>query len=280
MDKKRLDVVLEEKGFAHSRSQAQRMIMAGSVRVNDQVMLKPGIKINPNDPIIISQPPRFVSRGGEKLLAAIEAFGFADLSGKICVDVGASTGGFTDCLLQHGAKRVYAVDVGYGVLDWRIRTDPRVVVMEKTNARYVEGFSDPIDIVVVDASFISLRTLLPVIRRWFITGEGTVIALIKPQFEAGRVETTRGSGVIRDPLVHRSVLNTILSAAQEYGYQVEGLIRSPLTGPKGNVEFLVQLVFPKRDDINVAAFVDERMHAWDTEQSPKAHVTKSTVKPI
>lgn len=271
MDKKRLDVVLEEKGIAHSRSQAQRMIMAGSVRVNDQVMLKPGIKINPNDPIIISQPPRFVSRGGEKLLAAIEAFGFADLSGKICVDVGASTGGFTDCLLQHGAKRVYAVDVGYGVLDWRIRTDPRVVVMEKTNARYVEGFSDPIDIVVVDASFISLRTLLPVIRRWFITGEGTVIALIKPQFEAGRVETARGSGVIRDPLVHRSVLTTILSAAQEYGYQVEELIRSPLTGPKGNVEFLVQLVFPKRDDINVATFVDERMHAWDTEQ-----ITKST----
>lgn len=275
MDKKRLDVVLEEKGFAHSRSQAQRMIMAGSVRMNDQVMLKPGTKVNPDDPIIISQPPRFVSRGGEKLLAAIEAFGFTDLSGKICVDVGASTGGFTDCLMQHGAEKVYAVDVGYGVLDWKIRNDPRVVVMEKTNARYVEGFSDPIDMVVVDASFISLRTLLPVIQRWFLTGEGTVIALIKPQFEAGRSETARGSGVIRDPLVHRSVLNTILSAAQEDDFQVEGLIRSPLTGPKGNVEFLVHLVFPKSVEIDVVTYVEERMQVWDTEQ-----ITNSTAKPI
>ena len=259
MEKKRLDVILEEKGLAHSRSQAQRMIMAGSVRVNDVVVLKPGTKINVTDQISVTQPPRFVSRGGEKLLAAVEAFGFTDLTGRICVDVGASTGGFTDCLLQHGAEKVFAVDVGYGVLDWKIRNHPKVVVMEKTNARYVKSFPDPIDLVVVDASFISLRTLLPVIQGWFQLGEGTVIALIKPQFEAGRAETARGSGVIRDPLVHQSVLNTILSTAQDEGYQVEGLIRSPLTGPKGNVEFLVHFALPKKSNVDVANFVEERM---------------------
>ncbi len=274
MEKKRLDVILEEKGLAHSRSQAQRMIMAGSVRVNDVVVLKPGTKINVTDQISVTQPPRFVSRGGEKLLAAVEAFGFTDLTGRICVDVGASTGGFTDCLLQHGAEKVFAVDVGYGVLDWKIRNHPKVVVMEKTNARYVESFPDPIDMVVVDASFISLRTLLPVIRGWFHLGEGTVIALIKPQFEAGRAETARGSGVIRDPLVHQSVLNTILSTAQDEGYQVEGLIRSPLTGPKGNVEFLVYFALPKKSNLDVANFVEERMQGWENDQN-----TTNTAKP-
>lgn len=256
MEKKRLDVVLEEKGLAHSRTQAQRLVMAGSVRVNDQVMLKPSVKVSAADRIEVSQPPRFVSRGGEKLLAAVEAFGFTDLAGRVCVDVGASTGGFTDCLLQHGAAKVYAVDVGYGVLDWKMRNDARVVVMEKTNARYVEGFEDPINLVVVDASFISLRTLLPVIHTWFVSGAGAVIALIKPQFEAGRAETARGSGVIRDSAVHRSVLATILTFAQDEGFEVEGLIRSPLTGPKGNTEFLVHLALPKRNDADISSLIN------------------------
>lgn len=256
MEKKRLDVVLEEQGLAHSRSQAQRLVMAGSVRVNDQVALKPSEKVSPTDRIEVSQPPRFVSRGGEKLLAAIEAFGFTDLAGCVCVDVGASTGGFTDCLLQHGAEKVYAVDVGYGVLDWKIRNDPRVVVMEKTNARYVAGFVDAIDLVVVDASFISLRTLLPVIRTWFVAGKGNVIALIKPQFEAGRAETARGSGVIRDVAVHRTVLEKILSFSHDEGFEVRGLIRSPLTGPKGNTEFLVHLKLPQRNEADIASLVN------------------------
>ena len=266
MEKNRLDVLLEEKGLAHSRSQAQRLIMAGSVRVNGQVVLKSSVKININDEIEVSKPPRFVSRGGEKLLAAVESFGFTNLEGKICVDVGASTGGFTDCLLQHGAEKVYAVDVGYGVLEWKIRNDPRVVVMEKTNARYVEDFPDVIDLVVVDASFISLRTLLPVIQRWFVGGDGTVIALIKPQFEAGRAETARGSGVIRDPLVHRSVLETILTFAQNENFQVRGLIRSPLTGPKGNTEFLVHLEFPKHYEVDFSVLVDALVPGQDSSE--------------
>lgn len=256
MEKIRLDVLIEQRGLAHSRSLAQRLVMAGSVRVNGQVMLKPSTQVISTDKIEIAEHARFVSRGGEKLLAAIEEFGYVDLTGKICVDVGASTGGFTDCLLQHKAARVYAVDVGYGVLDWKIRNDPRVVVMEKTNARYVTGFDDSIDLVVVDASFISLRTLLPVIKRWFINENGSVIALIKPQFEAGRAETARGSGVIRDPLVHVAVLESVLAFAQSTGFQVEGLIRSPLTGPKGNIEFLVHLTLPKTDDREITELVE------------------------
>lgn len=251
MQKIRLDILMEERKIAHSRTLAQRLIMAGSVRVNGQVVLKPGTKFAAGDVIEVSEPPRFVSRGGEKLLAALKAFNLTSLQGKVCVDVGASTGGFTDCLLQHGAKKVYAVDVGYGVLDWKLRNDPRVVVMEKQNARYIKGFEEPIDMVVIDASFISLRTLLPVVRTWLGSGQADVIPLIKPQFEAGREETARGSGVIRDSGVHRAVLAQVLTFAQKEGYTVKGLIQSPLSGPKGNIEFLAHLVFPggTRQDI-------------------------------
>lgn len=256
MEKNRLDILMEERGLAHSRSLAQRLIMAGMVRVNGQVVLKPGTKINTRDAIDLSQPPRFVSRGGEKLLAALIAFDLTSLAGKICVDVGASTGGFTDCLLQHGAEKVYAVDVGYGILDWKIRNDPRVVVMEKHNARYVKSFEDRIDLVVVDASFISLRTLLPVVRTWFESGKGEVIALIKPQFEAGRVETARGSGVIRDPDVHRGVLQQVLLFSQHDGYGIKGLVKSPLTGPKGNIEFLVHLEYPSNSDTDIDMLIE------------------------
>lgn len=256
MEKNRLDVVMEEKGLAHSRTFAQRLIMAGSVRLNGQVVLKPGVKVKTSDLIEVSQPPPFVSRGGEKLLAGLKAFELTDLAGKVCVDVGASTGGFTDCLLQHGAGKVYAVDVGYGVLDWKIRNDARVVVMEKQNARYLTGFDDPINLVVVDASFISLRTLLPVIKTWFSENKGEVVALIKPQFEAGRVETARGSGVIRDPLIHRSVVEQILQFSQSERFQVTGLIKSPLTGPKGNIEFLVHLVYPMEGESDITTMID------------------------
>lgn len=239
--KKRLDVWLVEKGLAESRSQAQRLIMAGRVRVGQTIAEKAGQMVDAGAEIEIIQPARFVSRGGEKLEAALTAFGISDLRGKVCVDVGASTGGFTDCLIQHGAARVFAIDVGYGVLHWRLRRDERVVVMERTNARYVKGFGEKIDLVTIDASFISLKILLPVVRQWFGEQNGEVIALIKPQFEAGQQEAARGEGVIRDPQVHRQVLKEMVEFCQREGWIVRGLIRSPLTGPKGNIEFLIWL---------------------------------------
>lgn len=241
MEKIRIDLLMEEKHLAESRSQAQRLIMAGQVRVNDQVVLKSSTKIAPESEITVDQPPRFVSRGGEKLDAAILAFGLNDLAGSICADIGSSTGGFTDCLLQHGAAKVFAVDVGYGVMHWKLRNDPRVVVMERINARYVECFDDPVSLITIDASFISLRIFLPVFKKWFAKGSGEVVALIKPQFEAGRKESARGDGVIRDEQVHKQVLHEVLLAAEQEGYLISGLIRSPLTGPKGNTEFLVHL---------------------------------------
>lgn len=256
MEKKRLDLVMEERGLAHSRSLAQRLIMEGVVRVNGQVVLKAAQKIDAQDRVELAEPPRFVSRGGEKLLAALEAFDLTGLAGRTCADVGASTGGFTDCLLQHGAEKVFAIDVGYGVLDWKLRNDARVVVMERTNARYVNGLPEEISLVTIDASFISLSTLLPVIKTWFCNGTGEVVALIKPQFEAGRAETARGSGVIRDILVHRAVLLRVLAFAQEGGFQVCNLIKSPLTGPKGNIEFLVHLRLPQAEQCDPIAMVE------------------------
>lgn len=239
--KKRLDVWLVEKGLAESRNQAQRLIMAGQVRVGDTIAQKPGQMVDPELVVEIIQPARFVSRGGEKLEAALVEFGLTDLSGKVCVDVGASTGGFTDCLLQHGARRVFAVDVGYGVLHWRLRRDERVVVMERTNARYLKGFEEKIDLVTIDASFISLKLLLPVVRQWFRDKKGDVVTLIKPQFEAGQKVAARGEGVIRDPRVHRQILEEMTQFCQQEGWVIRGLMRSPLIGPKGNIEFLMWL---------------------------------------
>jgi 23S rRNA (cytidine1920-2'-O)/16S rRNA (cytidine1409-2'-O)-methyltransferase len=236
----RLDILINERKLAESRTLAQRLVMAGQVRVAGQVVLKPSQLVDPEVEVSIELPPPYVSRGGEKLEAAMQAFGINDLEGKVCVDVGSSTGGFTDCLLQHGAAKVYAIDVGYGVLHWKLRNDARVVSMEKTNARFVEGFSEPIQMVTIDASFISLKILLPVIRRWLNEGGG-VLALIKPQFEVGRSEAAKGEGVIRDPVLHRRVLKTVLNEARETGFFPTGLIRSPLYGPKGNTEFLVYL---------------------------------------
>jgi 23S rRNA (cytidine1920-2'-O)/16S rRNA (cytidine1409-2'-O)-methyltransferase len=247
VEKTRLDLLLVERGLADSRSMAQRLIMAGQVRVNGEVMLKASAPVSADVQLHIEYGPRFVSRGGDKLEAAFQSF-CVDVAGCTCADVGASTGGFTDCLLQHGAERVYSIDVGHGVLDWRLRRDPHVVVMEGTNARYVKSLPEPVQVITLDVSFISLKILLPVVKDWMFkvsddrqNPEGSIIALIKPQFEAGRQQVRRSKGVIRDPLVHHQVLLDILGFASRLGYAVRGLIRSPLTGPKGNVEFLAWL---------------------------------------
>ena len=232
--------------------------MAGQVRVDDQVTLKPATGILPDSTLTVDSGPRFVSRGGEKLDSALQTFGI-DVAGLTCADVGASTGGFTDCLLQRGAAKVYAIDVGKGILHWKLRNDPRVIVMEQTNARYIESLPEPVEFVSVDASFISLKILLPVVKGWFAPaplrlppfasqmrgvprrGEGGLVVLIKPQFEAGRKDVSRGDGVIRDPEIHRQVLLDVLAFAQNVGFGLKGLVRSPVVGPKGNVEFLAWL---------------------------------------
>ncbi|MFC1878974.1 TlyA family RNA methyltransferase [Chloroflexota bacterium] len=249
MTKKRLDVLLVERGLTESRSMAQRLVMAGEVRVNGQVALKPASKHAPEAQIKIEQGPAYVSRGGDKLAGALSAFQLP-IDGLICADVGASTGGFSDCLLQNGARRIYAIDVGKGILHWKLRKDERVVVMEGANARYIDRLPEPVDLITIDASFISLKILLPAVRKWFSASEnpnearspGQVIALIKPQFEAGRALVKKGAGVIRDPAVHRAVLTQILTFAGDQGFIPRGLIRSPIKGPKGNIEFLVWMI--------------------------------------
>jgi 23S rRNA (cytidine1920-2'-O)/16S rRNA (cytidine1409-2'-O)-methyltransferase len=250
----RLDVLLVERRLAESRGQAQALIMAGQVRVDGQVELKASTAVAPAARIEIEAPPRFVSRGGEKLEAALTAFGI-DVRGCACADVGASTGGFTDCLLQHGAARVYAIDVGRGILHWKLRNDPRVIVREASNARFVESLPEPIRLGTIDVSFISLKIMLPVVKRWIqppagLPGQaGEILALIKPQFEAGRRAVARGQGVIRDEQVHRQVLVDVLGFARAEGLSARGLKRSPLLGPKGNVEFLAWLAFGPGGDL-------------------------------
>ena len=236
MKKVRIDVLLVERGLAESRSLAQRLVMAGQVRVNGQVVPKPSVNFPPDASIEINQGPRYVSRGGEKLDCALLDFGI-EIEGKVCADVGASTGGFTDCLLQNGARKVYAIDVGRGILHWKLRQDKRVIVMEGSNARYLEKIPDQIDLVTIDASFISLKVLLPVVRGWFNDQGGDAVVLIKPQFEAGKSEAARGKGVIRDAQVHERVLIDVLAFAEDTGYQIMDVIKSPLKGPKGNIEF-------------------------------------------
>ena len=262
MAKVRLDVLLVERGLAESRAKAQAMIMAGQVRVADQVTIKPATAVPADSVLTVDSGPRFVSRGGEKLEAALKAFQM-DVTGLTCADVGASTGGFTDCLLQRGAAKVYAIDVGKGILHWKLRNDPRVVVMEETNARYVPSLPEPVTLVTVDASFISLKILLPVIKKWNIEGKtkeerGEIVALIKPQFEAGKKDVARGDGVIRDPEIHRQVLLDVLGFAEAEGFQIRGLIKSPLLGPKGNAEFLVWLG-ENENEVNINELVERTL---------------------
>jgi 23S rRNA (cytidine1920-2'-O)/16S rRNA (cytidine1409-2'-O)-methyltransferase len=251
----RLDLLIVERGLTESRSKAQALVMAGQVRVNGQVEFKVSTTVSNDARLDIDRGPQYVSRGGEKLEAALEAFP-VKVAGCICADVGSSTGGFVDCLLQHGASKVIAIDVGKGLLHWKLRTDPRLVVMEGINARQLKRLPEPVSLVTVDASFISLKVLLPVVKGWFGSAQvfppilhgndgevqkEQIIALIKPQFEAGRKEAARNKGVIRDPEIHRAVLVEVLTFAQEKGFFIGGLMRSPLLGPKGNIEFLTWL---------------------------------------
>ncbi len=245
MPKIRLDQLLVERGLAESREKSQRLIMAGEVLVNEQLADKPGTQVKPDVVVRIKEPLPYVSRGGLKLAAALDRFSIP-IEHAICADVGASTGGFTDCLLQRGAAKVYAIDVGYGQLDWKIRSDPRVVVMDRTNARYVDALPEPIDVVVIDASFISLRLILPSVLKW-LKPSAQVVALIKPQFEAGRERVGKG-GVVRSTEVHADVIRSIWQAAIELGFTPIDLIRSPIAGPAGNIEFLIWLR-PTADDL-------------------------------
>lgn len=239
--KKRLDVLLTEQGYADTRSKAQAIIMAGQVYVNGQKADKPGISYEDTVQVEVrGDVCPYVSRGGWKLEKALRDFGVKP-EGFICSDSGASTGGFTDCLLQQGAAKVFAIDVGYGQLDWKIRSDPRVVVMERTNIRYVtpEDLGEPLDLSVIDVSFISLSIVLPAIQN-LLKPTGQVLCLIKPQFEAGR-EKVGKKGVVRDPDTHKEVLDQFVALANDLSFSILGLTFSPVKGPEGNIEFLGHL---------------------------------------
>ncbi len=250
--RERLDMLLVQRGLAPSRERAQAVILAGEVRVDGQVSTKAGTRIPVDAAVELVGPAnelRFVSRGGLKLERALDAFGL-DPAGCVCLDVGASTGGFTDVLLRRGAARVYAVDVGHGQLAWSLRNDPRVVVMERTNIRHMQSLPESVDCVVIDVSFISLRLVLPRVAS-LVREDAWGVALVKPQFEAGRAEADRGAGVISDPAIHLRVLRELvdwlgqMQQVQNEGDQrclyPQGLIASPITGREGNAEYLLWL---------------------------------------
>lgn len=236
--KLRLDQLLVERGLVTTRAKGQALIMTGDVLVDGQMVDRPGRLCPINADVQLKQQMPYVSRGGIKLAEALTAFEI-DVTGRICADVGACTGGFTDVLLQNKASRVYAIDVGYGQLDWKMRQDERVVVMERTNARYLQVLPEPVSFVCIDVSFISLKLILPAVKLWVVP-DADVVALIKPQFEAGRSQVGKG-GVVRDPAVHQQVLRDILSWSETHGYALMGLERSPITGARGNREFLAWL---------------------------------------
>lgn len=256
MARERLDTLLQRRGLAESREKAKRLILAGQVRVAGQVVLKAATPVDADAPIAVDRGLPYVSRGGLKLEHALAAFGVRP-EGWVAADVGASTGGFTDCLLQHGAARVYAIDVGYGQLAWRLRQDPRVVVMERTNARYVQALPEPVALATIDASFISLRTLLEPVRGW-LTEDGQAIALVKPQFEAGRERVGKG-GVVRSAETHRDVLRSVMEWASAHDWYPRGVTASPIRGPKGNREFLAWLGLRPREGARLD--VDEAIEA-------------------
>ena len=239
--RQRLDMALVARGLADSRARAQALILAGEVVVNGQVVRRPGQPVDAGAEVAVAAPPRFVSRGGEKLDHALRVFDI-QARGLVCADIGASTGGFTDCLLQHGAARVYAIDVGYGQLHWSLRQDARVVPIERTNIRYLERLPEPADLATIDVSFIGLNLVLPAARR-LLRPEGMAVALVKPQFEAGRGQVGKG-GVVRDRATHQEVLARVVAAAPASGFGVRGLTPSPIRGPAGNIEFLAWLAPP------------------------------------
>ncbi|GAA6621496.1 TlyA family RNA methyltransferase [Scytonema sp. NUACC26] len=243
MAKQRLDVLLVERALCSSRALAQRLIQAGEVRVNGVLVDKAGTEVDVSAQIQIEERSRFVSRGGEKLAKAIEFFAIA-VEGRICLDGGISTGGFTDCLLQAGAKRVYGVDVGYGQVDWRLRNDPRVILKERTNLRHLTleklyGDNKVADLAVVDVSFISLTKILAALWQLLLYPRELVL-LVKPQFEVGKDRVGK-KGVVRDPKDHANAIFQVLQTAQELGWQYKGLTWSPITGPAGNIEYLLWL---------------------------------------
>ena len=240
--KKRLDVLLVERLYADSRTKAQAIIMSGNVYVNGQKADKPGTAFEETVEIEVRGAVcPYVSRGGLKLEKALRDFGVKP-DGYVCSDSGASTGGFTDCLLQQGAQKVFAIDVGYGQLDWKIRSDERVVVMERTNIRYVtpEDLGEPLDLSVIDVSFIGLEIVLPTIKTLLKPDSGQVLCLIKPQFEAGK-ENVGKKGVVRDPKIHKMVLDNFVTLVKGLGFKILGLTFSPVKGPEGNSEFLGHL---------------------------------------
>jgi 23S rRNA (cytidine1920-2'-O)/16S rRNA (cytidine1409-2'-O)-methyltransferase len=237
--KLRLDLLLVDRGLVATRAKAQALVLAGEVFSDEQRLDKPGLLLPKDIPLRVNAPPRFVSRGGEKLEGALVALTL-DVSGLVCVDVGASTGGFSDCLLQRGAAKIFAVDVGEAQLAARVANDPRVVVRDRTNARHLEAadFGEPIDLAVVDASFIGIDKLLPALGRVLSPG-ARLLALIKPQFEAGRREATRHKGVIRDPALRSGLIAKAVSSVVEAGFELIASVDSTLAGPKGNVEHFV-----------------------------------------
>jgi 23S rRNA (cytidine1920-2'-O)/16S rRNA (cytidine1409-2'-O)-methyltransferase len=237
-ERRRLDQVLVERGLVSSRERAQAMVRAGLVRVGGTLTDRPNQLVGADQAIEVAGATEYVSRGGEKLAAALDAFGI-DPRGRHCLDVGASTGGFTDVLLQRGAQRVIAVDVGYGQLAWSLRQDARVTVMERVNIRHLDQLPEPADLAVIDVSFISLRLVLPRVRE-LLSPPGEVVALVKPQFEVGKGAVGKG-GVVRDPVQHKQVLDELRGFAGEIGYVVAGQIPSPVLGAKGNREFLLYL---------------------------------------
>lgn len=246
--RERLDQALVNRGLVVSREKSKALIMAGKVYVNEVRTEKPGTQVKPDDSIEIrGEEMPYVSRGGLKLKKAVDTFGLC-LTGKTVLDIGASTGGFTHCALLEGAQKVYAVDVGYGQLDWSLRQDARVVCLERTNARYLTAkeVPEPVDLVTIDVAFISLEKILPALLP-FLKEEGIVVALVKPQFEAGR-EKVGKKGVVRDPEVHRQVISSVISCSSSLGLQAAGLDFSPVKGPEGNLEFLLLLINAKPAD--------------------------------
>ena len=259
--KERLDVLLVNRGLAESREKAKRTIMAGLVSVGGRVEDKPGSVFDAEAEIIVSgKECPYVSRGGLKLEKAIEEWD-VNCRGKVCMDMGASTGGFTDCMLQHGAAKVYAIDVGYGQLDYKLRTDERVVNMEKTNIRYLDTdlIEEAIDLVSIDVSFISLSHMLPVAAK-LLADDGLIVCLVKPQFEAGREQVGKG-GIVRDPAVHSEVINKVIGYAAASGLYPHALSWSPIKGSKGNIEYILLLSRKKCDNIIDADEVVKASHS-------------------
>lgn len=261
-----MDSILVSRGIASGRDRAKALIMAGLIYIDGQKADKAGMQYDTEVEIDYrGEQMKYVSRGGYKLERAMEQYGL-NLSGFVCMDIGASTGGFTDCMIQNGAEKVYAVDVGYGQLAWELRNSPKVVNMERTNIRYIEDLGELLDFASVDVSFISLYHILPVLKR-LLKPEGESVCLIKPQFEAGRGQVGKG-GVVRDPAIHKEVIEKVLGLARENGFGILGLTYSPIKGPKGNIEYLMYIKADTEDttDFNIDSVVEEAHSTLNKEE--------------